>query len=74
MTAIATTAEAGQLEHGDRCSCHPCGLIRSLLVLGGERRWAAAVHVAHEHGLVDDLDFELAFAAGIDVLHFGGFR
>ncbi|MGE4164045.1 MAG: hypothetical protein AB7G23_20145 [Vicinamibacterales bacterium] len=74
MTAAITTTEPVQLEHGDRCPCSVCATIRSLLVLGGHDRWAAAVHVAHEHGLVDDLDFELAFAAGIDVLHFGGFR
>ena len=60
--------------HGDTCSCHPCGLIRSLLVLGGEARWAAAVHVAHEHALVDDVDIEVAFATGVDVLRLGGFR
>jgi hypothetical protein len=70
MTAVAVDLR----QHGDRCDCHPCGLIRSLLVLGGDARWAAAVHIAADWGLVDDCDFEMAFAAGIDVLQFGGFR
>lgn len=74
MTAAITTTEPVQLEHGDRCPCSVCATIRSLLVLGGRYRWTVAVHLAYRNQLIDDLDFELAFAAGIDVLHFGGFR
>ncbi len=72
MSAAATASAV--LAHGDRCSCTACERIRSLLVLGGHDRWATAVHVAHEHGLVTDHDIEEAFAAGIDVLEMGGFR
>lgn len=70
MTAVAVDLR----QHGDTCSCHPCGLIRSLLVLGGHDRWAAAVHVAADWNLIDDCDIEMAFASGVDVLRFGGFR
>lgn len=70
MTAVAVDLRT----HGDRCDCHPCGLIRSLLVLGGHDRWAAAVHIADQWGLIDACDFEVAFATGIDVLTLGGFR
>ncbi len=70
MTAVAVDLR----QHGDTCACHACGQIRSLLVLGGHDRWAAAVHIAAAAGLVDACDFEVAFSTGIDVLQLGGFR
>lgn len=69
MTAVAVDL----CQHGERCCCTVCALVRSLLVLGGQDRWAAAVEIAHEHGLIDDADVERAFVTGADVLELVGF-
>lgn len=61
------------MQHNRLCGCQVCETVRSLLVLGGDDRWVAAVHLAFDHGLIDAAHVEMAFAAGIDVLELVGF-